>query len=459
MPGINLPTAFAKGNNDSRITNDNKSYLPLVMTNGPQLPRVNIPFFDNNVIFEQTGIFWFGKVSYIDNYTEVRVGYNKSELWVFLTIKDDLLWYNPTPSVNDITLWDSASIYLNVNPNSNNHINSQTYRFDGELNWWEPRGQFQASYSGNIAGWEEKSIPFTTQSGYRGNQPNDTILDSGWTIQYQIPFTSLGFSEPPSDGSNWGLSVIVHDRDSQNGPPNPDKKWPSQTDPVNPDTWGQMHFGLPIYTPPAGVTPSETVKIRNGVNGITVTDGMVGGGTMCGEGLTDYLKDWGQLNYQGAEQVNVQNEWDVSDWPCFSKFYITFPLDSLPSGKKILSATLTLYSIGNAGGGQWGSSPNSLVQIFTVNQDWTAATINWNNAPQAQENVSRAWVEPITDGIPGVPRTWDLSYAVNQAYQSKIPLRLALYSADYLYHTGRYFEASGGYSAWRPELDIVLGNP
>jgi len=27
--------------------------------------------------------------------------------------------------------------------------------------------------------------------------------------------------------------------------------------------------------------------------------------------------------------VNVQNQSDISDWPCFSKYYVTFPLDAV----------------------------------------------------------------------------------------------------------------------------------
>ena len=152
----------------------------------------------------------------------------------------------------------------------------------------------------------------------------------------------------------------------------------------------------------------------------------------------------------------------MADWPCFSKFYITFPLDKIPPGKVILSAALTLNFFGNAGGGQWGPPPKSLIQVFTVGQDWDKSTINWNNAPQAIENVSRAWVYPISSWPPDVPYHWDLSYAVNQAYQAGIPLRLALYSADYPRHTGKYFWSSqvGDWDAnSRPTLDITVGAP
>jgi len=86
---------------------------------------------------------------------------------------------------------------------------------------------------------------------------------------------------------------------------------------------------------------------------------------------------------------------------------------------------------------------------MTVAEDWNEAALTWNNAPFAMENVSRAWVQPIEGcGAPGgipwpcVPRTWDVSLAVAQAYAARTPLRLVLYSADSDYSTGKYFTSS-----------------
>ena len=66
----------------------------------------------------------------------------------------------------------------------------------------------------------------------------------------------------------------------------------------------------------------------------------------------------------------MQNQKDISDWPCFSKYYVTFPLTCVPAGKTIISSTLTLYQIGNVGEG-WTPGPQpSYVQVLTVDQDW-----------------------------------------------------------------------------------------
>ncbi len=54
-----------------------------------------------------------------------------------------------------------------------------------------------------------------------------------------------------------------------------------------------------------------------------------------------------------------------------------------------------------------GSDPTqaypSLIQVFTIGQNWDESTITWNNAPLAFENVSQAWVNPTTfPGWPGI---------------------------------------------------------
>jgi hypothetical protein len=125
---------------------------------------------------------------------------------------------------------------------------------------------------------------------------------------------------------------------------------------------------------------------------------------------------------------------------------------------------LTLHQMGSSGGGTWGEAGKSLIQIFTVKENWDEATLNWNNSPHALENVSSAWVYPVAEfpGWPGIPWTWDLSRAVAQAYQAGEPLRLAIYTADNAYHSGKYFISSdtGDWNAEaRPTLEVSIGTP
>ncbi len=194
---------------------------------------------------------------------------------------------------------------------------------------------------------------------------------------------------------------------------------------TQPSSWGQIHFGLPSYTPPVA-QPGGTVTIRQGLNGAVVPDAGVGGtiGNLC-PGETNFIwNQWGNANFAGAPGVNIQSQGtNISDWPCFAKYYLTFPLSALPAGKNIQSATMTLH--------QWGGSDlelalPSLLQALTVAQDWSENTLTWNNAPLALENVAQVWAGVVDDcGVAGgtpwpcVARQFDVSRAVAQAYADR----------------------------------------
>jgi hypothetical protein len=188
----------------------------------------------------------------------------------------------------------------------------------------------------------------------------------------------------------------------------------------------------------------------------------VGGSTDCGgPAWPEYFPTWGSLNYAGQKFVNIQNLDDTGDWSCFSRYYVTFPLDALPPDRSILSATLTLVQFGNAGEGYSPGPQPSLIQVHTVDRDWDEATLTWNNSPLAVENVAASWADVFPEE-PGEPRQWDVSRAVAEAYASGVPLRLALYESDKAYHSGKYFWSSDVDEAnaeMRPTLTITWGRP
>jgi hypothetical protein len=422
----------------------------------PGTPRVNAPFFEQNLTNSQGAIFWFGHVTSQENYADVRVGYTAEALHVHINVFDRFVWHDRSPSPGSVTEWDTTSLYLSLN-------GSSAYRFDAQVSHNDDLHAYLVAYKNSVSGWQIASIPIASESFWRGNSPNDDLEDRGWWIYYHIPFSSLGLSGAPTFESAWKMGIKLYDRDDEVGTPRPVQAWPSQSISDNPDTWGELVFGLPSYSAPSGVNSSGSITIRHKLNGAVVKDAMVGGGTLCGQGL-HFWDEWGETNYAGREQINIQNQIDVADWPCFSKLYLTFPLDQLPPGKVILSADLTLHQFGNSGGDEYGEPPLSLIQVLTVAEDWEENTLNWNNAPRMLENVSRAWVEPVQELADwrGLPRTWDISLALAQAYQARQPLRLVLYSADAPMHTGKYFFSSkvDDYSAQsRPTLTVVWGNP
>lgn len=447
-------------------------YLPLVVVQpsagapvdaGGAL-RVNAPYFDGEVIYPETAVFWFGKVNRDDNFTDVRIGYSDEHLFINLAVFDRTLWYDPDASAGQFDKWDSASVYLQAGDGAAQ--DEAVYRFDAMLNWWEKRDGFQAAFEAISTGWQAAGIPFATSSGWRGNAPNDNSRDDrGWVAAFRIPFKSLGLNGPPSQGSVWRLGVRVYDRDELGDPRVLESAWPPGLDDSRQDTWGELRFGMPAFTRPQSSIAGET-RIRHKLNGAYVPGGEVGGRTNCGDGLS-FWSEWGDASYVGDENnatLNVQNQSDVADWPCFSKYYLTFPLEAVPAGKVILSARLTLHQMGNSGGGEWGVPESSYIQLFTIAEDWKEGELTWNNAPLARENVSGAWVDPISTfpGWPGVPWVWDVSRAVAEAYQNGQPLRLAIYSADGAYHSGKYFVSSytGDWNArGRPALDVAWGEP
>jgi hypothetical protein len=424
----------------------------------PPTRRVNVPYASvkpPDPYPTPMSIFWFGTVERTKNYADVRTIYDDETLTVAVHIFDRLLWYDQNTSVENLEKWDAVTLYLNLESQGGPAPTTNSHRFVAQLNHSQPRANYQAAYQGNGSGWQLASTTFETSTSWRGKGLNDLQADRGWHAKFSIPFSSLGFSTAPPNGTTWRFAVVVHDRDDEIGSPIPDTFWPEEMSPENPSTWGELVFGSPKQALGKGLAGGG-VMIRQGWNGVTVKDGHVGGHTVCGDDYyLDYFDGWGDANYANNPIINIQNQWDIADWPCFSKYYVTFPLDSLPSGKEIASARLTMHQFGNAWGGL---VEPSYIQVLTIEEDWDEATLTWNNAPLAVENISGTWVDPISfPGWPGVPRHWDVSKAVEEAYGSGKPLRLVLYSADGAYHSGRYFSSSdtGEWNAAaRPTLTV-----
>ncbi len=426
----------------------------------PSSPQqINIPFFKTAVPFNQTAIFWFGDVTPTDTYTDVRIGYSSTELYVDLQIVDQYLWYDTNTSAPTLSKGDNASVYVNTTANGSTLLPQNSYMFQTGVNGYKKRSNYQQAYTGNGTAWTAAKIPFTAIYGWRGHGMNGAA-DSGWSMTYHIPFSSLGMSGAPSQGTIWKLAVKVHNQDNAADTPLPDKWWPTSGTETDPSGWGNVSFGMPTYqSPPANSTSPYTV--RNGLKNQVVTDGMVGGSLSCGNLGRNRWTQWGTQSYPGAAQLNIQNESDISDWNCFSKIYITFPLSSLPTGQGVINGKVTLYEYGNSG--TQGQPNPSYIQVATVNQNWNPSTLSWNTAPPVQENITSMLVNTKSKPVippPGLAVTWDVSLALAQAYAAGQPLQLVFYSTDNQYNTGKYFWSStvGSYNAaGRPTLQVTLG--
>jgi hypothetical protein len=61
----------------------------------------------------------------------------------------------------------------------------------------------------------------------------------------------------------------------------------------------------------------------------------------------------------------------MADWPCFSKYFVTFPLTEPPAGQLLLRAELVMHQFGSA----WGAEVEpSFIQVLTVHEDWDETT-------------------------------------------------------------------------------------
>lgn len=425
--------------------------------------RVNAPFFNGEIAFEQMGIFWFGQLSETSNYADVRVGYNATELSIYVAAFDRRLWYDETPSADTLTDWDALTLLLDTGAGGGAPAAS-SYRFVAQLSG-DSSASHRTGYQGGAQGWQSQSLAFSTTPGWRGVAlNNDAQSDRGWVMTFTIPFAALGLNAAPAAGSEWRLGLQLHDRDGASATLQPVQSWPGAMQRDQPATWGRLRFGLPGYTRPTVAQAGQTEIRRPTENDPSVPDADVGSTitNQCPGDESHIWNEWANRNYGSAPDFNIQNQSDIGDWPCFAKYYVTFPITSIPVGKVILSATLTLHQYGNAG--DPGQAQPSWIQVLTAAEDWQEDTITWNNAPLAWENIGGRWVTPMQVPLkwPGVAWSWDVSYAVANAYQSGSPVRLVLYEADSAYHSGKFFVSSdtGDWNVeGRPTLTVVWGNP
>ena len=132
------------------------------------VPVVNVPRFEQNINLTQGAIFWLGQVNPSNNYADVRVGYNNEALRLDAHVFDRLLWYDVEPLSHELTQWDSVTLLLHLDENSEGDTPSQnSYRFVAQFNQTGSRNNYQTVAQGSSPDWVVSSIPFTTTTGWR----------------------------------------------------------------------------------------------------------------------------------------------------------------------------------------------------------------------------------------------------------------------------------------------------
>jgi hypothetical protein len=417
-------------------------------------------------VLDQAAVFWFGALSPNSNSVDVRIGATDSELVVYLAIFDRRLWHDDALSAaaNAATLaeWDAVTLLLERPATAS--AAAARWRVTAQMNFSPNPAVAQRVEIWQNGTWVATTLPVAATSGWRGERLNDDTDDRGWVETFRIPLAALGLptGAMQADGAFLRMGLTVHDRDQRTGGAETPQVWPAGMSAADSATWGWLQLGAPQWQPPGVQATGETLirRVREGDG--TVPDAGVGGttGNLCGGNTPSFWEVWPNANWGDERDANVQNQIDTADWPCYARYYVTFPLESVPAGKVIVGATLTLHQYGNSG--TFDLAQPSWIQVMRANGGWDEGTITWNNAPQALENISAGWVTPVQSmpAWPGIPWTWDVGKAVADAYAEGQPLRLVLYSADSNYHSGKLFVTSdtGDWNAaGRPALRVEWG--
>ncbi|HEX9132520.1 MAG TPA: hypothetical protein VF844_09515, partial [Ktedonobacteraceae bacterium] len=144
------------------------SHNPSAQAAAAPLPKINAPFFPTAVPFNQTAIFWFGAISSSTTYTDVRLGYSSSELYIDLRNVDRYLWYDTNKTAPNLNNGDNASLYLSTSNATNTQLDAHSYQFQAAVNGYKQLPAYQQAYTGQGTTWTAAKIPFTTEYGWRG---------------------------------------------------------------------------------------------------------------------------------------------------------------------------------------------------------------------------------------------------------------------------------------------------
>lgn len=469
-------SVVALGLLEAAVTGPIQPVMAAPQSQAASVRRVNIPYFPGTVDESQSAIFWFGQNETFQhipgrNYVDVRLAYSPAGLHIRATVIDYYLWYkeNVQPS-DDLTRYDALAIHLDTGYDRASTPQNDDYYFlvglhgNSDQDMPEYRRQAQGTGAGWNTAWNGTWSNYSNwQWSDTGPNDNSGNIDYGWTGGGTIPWPALGLAGPPAENTVWGLGVLLYDQDQSPSGTVLRENWPETVQANQPATWGELGFGLPHYIPrPA--TGRHSVLIRAATpEDNTVEDAWMGGGGWCNSGHEGHTED----NHGNDQALFVGSEIQPTHFPCFNKSYLRFSLNSLPPGKVIISATLTLHHWGGAdtASGTW-----SHVWLSQVTDPWQEMTIHWNNAPLAQENLSLAHIPPKTTPLvwPGDPYTWDATQAVAEAYAAGQPVSFAIYDSATWRDSSKYLTASetglgDGSPNWnikgRPRLDIVWGDP
>lgn len=481
-----------------------------------EAPRIFVPRAgferDGRVDWQRVAPFWFGRVTTRDNAVDGRVTWTDEGLLVRAAVYDREIW-DEAGATDDLSEWDSLTLLIDLDGERDDKsaIDGRSLRIDAQAArhgtdrskvWRGERGAWTpANITPTALTATRDSGAVAIEKGYRGG---DREQSRGWHVLFFVGWRALGLSGPPAEGQRiLRFAMRAFDRDDRAGT----RRGAEQTLPsplardAPPNAWGRIELlstsarswdesgasagrsasayslSAPMVRVRAG--SERMISIREGamINGrpVNVENAAVGASeTLCsgddaynfGEGA----RSWG--GNVGRDYFHVQQQADYSDWPCFARAYVRFPLRAMIGDAVVVSAQLVLHHKQPTSGG--GEGERSLVHAVHVGNTlrgdstlWTEANLQWNNAPLPIENLAGVWGDRTGVTQTGWERLpawrWDVTRAVRRA-RDEDWISFALQPTDSEYHTGKEFVRSEDFPDWgdptqRPRLDLVLADP
>jgi hypothetical protein len=385
VPPTSTPTATAT-NTPMPPPSATPTTLPPVQATGPL--TVNVPLLldaspgDDRLNANNRAIIWVGDISPAGGYSQARLIGRDEGLSVY---------------VQAMTPLAGGAFALTVN----GRTYPGTY---GAADGWD--------YGGTGVGWR------------------------GWGASRLIPWAELGGAPQPGDA--WALTLKS----------------------VGGGQWtGTLHWGLPDYSGREG-THTVTVPL--------LRDASLGGGTDCAHDddplrvpqlSPDWFRDWGGVS-RGAwgegtislgaiPYASVQNQWYTTDWPCFAQYVSAWAMPQLPAGAQITGAWLDVNYFGHSWPGPTDppfDDTRTVFQAFEVAPAFDEATVAWDTAPQAGENVSWTLLDTCAAGTDCFGwRSLDVTEIVRRAHAGgRTEAGVLFYTAAGSFHSGKYFDTREG---------------
>ncbi len=133
---------------------------------------------------------------------------------------------------------------------------------------------------------------------------------------------------------------------------------------------------------------------------------------------------------------------------------LKFPLDAIPEGAEIISATMTFTMA--SGAYPWGRGDVAAVQVLT-DTDWTEDTVTWNTAPDVDPNAPEAEATLNPYSANGTD-TWDVTELVRYARSQGITntLSVRIYPKRGAWRDSHEWQSKEGGRSRAPRLRIVF---